>query len=159
MNLDTETCEKVLGEFDSIAPYIKLLFDGCRNVASMRGYVRTLLGRRRRFNLWAPVGSSKDEPALPLQLAKQKWPEEQLERAYTYKAFNGLVQGGAADQTKKALVDIASAVRVPQMTVHDEISVAVHDEKEARIVQECMVNAIPLLAPVRTDMELGRSWV
>lgn len=159
MGIDRDTCEKVLGEFDSIAPYIKQLNEAAAATARNRGYIRTLLGRRRRFNLWAPKGSGKDEPALPHNQAKEKWPEEILERAYVYKAFNALIQGSAADQTKKALIDITRAVGLPQMTVHDEISKSVQSEKEAEIMRECMVGAIPLLAPVRADLDLGGHWV
>lgn len=159
MGIDLDTCASVLAEFDAIAPYIKLLDEACRNLAQSRGYIFTLLGRRRRFNLWFPKGSSKEVIALPFEQAKHKWPEELLERAYTYKSFNALIQGGAADQTKKALVDINSAVGLPQMTVHDEISASVQSEKEALVMQDCMVNAIPLLAPVRADMDLGGTWV
>lgn len=159
MGIDQDTCREVLEAFDSIAPYIKQLNESAASIARKRGYIKTLLGRRRRFNLWAPVGSSKDEEAFHFEKAKEKWPKEELERAFVYKAFNALIQGGAADQTKKALVDISRAVGLPQMTVHDEISNSVHSEKEALLMGECMRNAIPLLAPVRTDMELGGSWV
>ena len=159
MDIDLDTCASVLAEFDSIAPYIKMLNEETRNRAQLRGYIFTLYGRRRRFNLWFPKGSSKEVVALPQEQARHTWPEEILERAYTYKAFNALIQGGAADQTKKALVDINSAVGLPQMTVHDEISASVQSEKEALVMQDCMVNAIPLLAPVRADMDLGGSWV
>jgi len=97
--------------------------------------------------------------ALPLEEAKDRWPELTLQRAFVFKAFNALIQGSAAGQTKKALVDVASAIGLPQMTVHDEISKSVKDEKEAALMNEIMVNTVPLLSPVRADMDLGLHWV
>jgi DNA polymerase I-like protein with 3'-5' exonuclease and polymerase domains len=93
-----------------------------------------------------------------IEKAQKDWTGLPLERAWTYKAFNGLCQGGGAGQTKKALVDIYESLGLPQMTVHDEISKSVVDEREAKQMNEIMVNTIPLLAPVRADMDLGKTW-
>jgi DNA polymerase I-like protein with 3'-5' exonuclease and polymerase domains len=95
---------------------------------------------------------------LPFEEAKNRWPRYQLERAHTYKGFNALCQGGAAGQMKKALVDVNSAVGLPQMSVHDELSKSVQDPKQAPLINEIMVNTIPLLSPVRTDWSVGSSW-
>lgn len=81
-----------------------------------------------------------------------------MERAWTYKAFNALIQGGAAGQTKTALVHINRSLGLPMMSVHDEISKSVSNEKEADMMGEIMRNCIPLLAPVRSDLDLGKTW-
>lgn len=127
------------------------------------------MGHKRHFNLWQPAAiwndetkrydkPSKDTLALPLSAAKHKWPDLLLQRAYTYKAFNALCQGGAAGQTKTALVQIHQAIGLPQMTVHDEISKSITDEKELKIMDEIMVNCVPLKAPVKAELALANHW-
>ena len=92
------------------------------------------------------------------EAAQARWPKHNLERAGTYKAFNRLCQGGAAGQTKRALLEINKAVGLPQMTVHDEVSKSVSSEKETKLMNEIMINCIPLLSPVRADLELKDHW-
>ena len=56
-----------------------------------RGYVKTILGRKCRFNLYEPI----DKRALPLPMEKAM--DEyggKLKRAYTYKAMNRLIHRG-----------------------------------------------------------------
>lgn len=162
MNIPEHECDTLLKAFDEIVPFINLLARSVSNAARDRGFIRTLIGHKRHFNLWQPrqeYGEQKSfEAALPFEQAKAKWPDRELERAYTYKAFNALCQGGAAGQTKKALVEIYKAVGLPQMTVHDEISKSVVSEKETKMMNEILINCVPLLAPVRADLTVGKSW-
>jgi DNA polymerase I-like protein with 3'-5' exonuclease and polymerase domains len=145
-------------------PYISILNSALTNKARDRGWIKLLLGHKSHFNLWEVPKRDRSDPnenysPLPLDQAKARWPDQRLERAGTYKAFNRLCQGGAAGQTKKALVEINRAIGLPQMTVHDEISKSVADrEKETKLMNEIMVNCIPLLSPVRVDMEIGKTW-
>jgi len=55
-------------------------------------------------------------------------------------------------------VHIYRALGLPKMTVHDEISKSVKNEKEAEIMGEIMRDCIPLLSPVRSDLDLGKTW-
>lgn len=158
-----DKCEEILNGFDSLVPYISIMNSACTNVARDRGWLRLLLGHKSHFNLYEVPKRDRDDPtdtypALPFAAAKTRWPNKRLERAGTYKAFNRLCQGGAAGQTKKALVEIAKAVGLPGMTVHDEISRSIGSEKEAKDMEEIMVNCIPLKSPVRVDGEVGRTW-
>ncbi len=159
LNMDKETCEKVLRAFDQVVPYIGVLADRFSAVAKSRGYVRTLLGRRRHFDLWQPARKSDEytEPTT-LEQAKAQWAGRSLERAFTYKAFNAGVQGSAADQTKTGIVMTHEAVLLPQMTVHDEVSASVETEKQALQIKEILENCIQLRLPARADMDLGTSW-
>lgn len=157
LNMSPDQCAQILHEFDQVVPYISLLSSAVSNKAQQRGFIRTLLGHRRHFNLWQPAGKKYESP-LPADQAKAKWPDHVLQRAYTHKAFNSLIQGGAAGQTKKALVMIAKEIRLPQMTVHDEISVSIQSAKEADQIDEIMCTCIPLQAPVRTDRTISSHW-
>lgn len=169
MNMPLDECEALLNEFDRIVPFIPELAKKVSNAAAKRGYVRNLAGHKRHFNLWQPSAiwnektkqyerPTKDTAALSREAAEHKWPDLQLQRAYTYKAFNALCQGGAAGQTKTALVQIHQAIGLPQMTVHDEISKSINHDKELKIMEEVMVNCIPLLAPVKAELALDKHW-
>jgi DNA polymerase I-like protein with 3'-5' exonuclease and polymerase domains len=174
MNIPEDTCEEVLVAFDEAAEYIGKLAKACSNRAQAVGYVADFVGRRRRFNLWEPQFPGKwadqktaraewvkeNGPIVPMlvDLAKHRYGSLMLVRSGTFKAFNGLMQGGSATQTKQSLVDIDSALGTPQMTVHDEISKSVRDERESLMMDEIMKNSIRLLLPVQTDRDLGVSW-
>ena len=44
-----------------------------------------------------------------------------IRRAYTYKALNKLIQGSAADMTKKAMIELYKEGIIPHIQVHDEL--------------------------------------
>lgn len=158
MGIDEGRCREILEAFDRGVPYITLLARRLSDKAAVTGFVRTLLGRHRHFDAFKPRGS-EEPPVRGLERAYAKWTKDaDLERCFTYKAFNALIQGSAADMTKKALVDINSAIGLPSMTVHDEISKSVVDEREAKQMKEIMESGVQLLCPVQTDMDLGNTW-
>jgi DNA polymerase I-like protein with 3'-5' exonuclease and polymerase domains len=81
-----------------------------------------------------------------------------LRRAFTYKALNKLIQGSAADQTKKAMVDCYAEGFVPMLTVHDELCFSIRDQEQALRIKEIMETGLPLKVPSKVDMELGDNW-
>ena len=95
--------------------------------AQDKGRVRTHLGRRCRFNLWEPrhFGVHK---ALPKEEAEREHGPNMIKRAFTYKALNKLIQGSAADMTKKAMVDLYKEGIIPHIQVHDELDISVKDD-------------------------------
>jgi DNA polymerase I-like protein with 3'-5' exonuclease and polymerase domains len=156
-------CDVILAAFDAVVPYVSLQSRAVNAKAREKGFIRTLVGHKRHFNLWEVPKDHRDDPAesyapLPLEEAKNRWPDYPLERASTHKGYNALIQGGAAGQTKKALVEVNKAVGLPLMTVHDEISKSVQRPKETALMNEILVNCIPLLAPVRADLSVDTSW-
>ena len=48
-----------------------------------------------------------------------------IKRAYTYKALNKLIQGSAADMTKKAMLDLYKEGIVPHIQIHDEFDISI----------------------------------
>lgn len=161
MNMTISEAEQLQEDFDSIVPYVSMLADRVKARAGEKGFIKTLLGRKQRFQLWSRRFCKDAESrydAFPLEEARKKWPKETLERAFLYKALNRLIQGSAADQTKKALVEIHQQIGLPDLTVHDEINKSVVDLKEAEAIQEIMVTCIPLKTMVRADMDLGSTW-
>lgn len=169
MGISIEECGDILEAFDEVVPFIKGLAEDVSATAKNRGYIKTLLGYRRRFNLWQPVRNwdrkfEKDwdddrfYPATTYEKATLAWGAK-IQRAYTYKAFNALCQGGAANQAKKAIVEIAKAGILPTLPVHDEINSGnITDPSQAQRMKEIMENVIPLRLPARADLDLGYSW-
>ena len=96
------------------------------NQGGSRGYVKSLMGRKCRFNTWEPDAYGMHK-ALPFEEARlEHGPYTKLIRAYTYKALNRLIQASAADMTKKAMLDLYQAGYLPMLQIHDEL--ARHDD-------------------------------
>lgn len=147
------------------APFMKQLLTTASNVASRRGYVRTLSGRRRRFDRYEPFVYKKGSKPLPFAEAKEEY--GRVKRAFTYKALNAIVQGGAADIMKKGMVDIYKSgvmniLGAPLLQVHDELDWSVPKTKEGKEaileVKHLMEAPYKLKVPVITDMEKGPNW-
>lgn len=163
MNMSIDECDEVLTSFDSVVPYIKMLASSVGQRAQDRGFIKTLLGYRRRFNLWVPRQRYGEErqfhQPVSREAAEHKWPGATLERAGTHKAFNALIQGGAANQAKKAIVLAWRAGIRPNLLVHDEInSGSIQSEAQALQMKEIMEHAIELRSPARADLDLGLTW-
>jgi DNA polymerase I-like protein with 3'-5' exonuclease and polymerase domains len=78
--------------------------------------------------------------------------------AFTYKALNRLIQGSAADMTKKAMVNLYEKGILPQIQIHDELCLSIKDDKEKEIVIETMEKAIPLLIKNKVNCKIGNNW-
>jgi DNA polymerase I-like protein with 3'-5' exonuclease and polymerase domains len=152
---DTEA-EVLFKQYHQSVPFIRGLSNSCMRRASNKGYITTLLGRRCRFNLYESA-VEKSIP-LPYKKAVEKWGEEDLIRAYTYKALNRLIQGSAADMTKKAMVDLWQEGYVPYIQIHDELDIGVSGEKEIKHIKEIMENCVKLQVPNVVNVEIGKSW-
>jgi len=81
-----------------------------------------------------------------------------IKRAYTYKSLNRLIQGSAADMTKKAMINLHKEGIVPHLQVHDELDISVKDDKEAKNILDIMENAVRLEVPNKVDYESGKNW-
>ena len=79
-----------------------------------------------------------------------------IKRAFTYKALNKLIQGSAADMTKKAMIELYKEGIIPHIQVHDELDISVSDN--ANKIKEIMENAVSLEVPNKVDYESGLNW-
>ena len=79
-----------------------------------------------------------------------------IRRAYTYKALNKLIQGSAADMTKKAMIELYKEGITPHIQVHDELDISVSNN--ASKIKEIMENAVSLEVPNKVDYESGPNW-
>jgi len=84
--------------------------------------------------------------------------EKHYRPAFTYKALNRLIQGSAADMTKKAMVELHKKGIVPHIQIHDELCISVDSEEKATIIKETMKKAAILLIPNKVNYKKGTNW-
>jgi len=110
------------------------------------------------------VKSKKENPKSPgkyeelTEKERQFWFTQYFVPAFTYKALNRLVQGSAADMTKKAMVLLYEQGIVPHIQIHDELCLSIDSEKKASIIKETMEKAIILLIPNKVSYKKGKNW-
>ena len=84
--------------------------------------------------------------------------EQHYRPAFTYKALNRLIQGSAADMTKKAMVELYELGIVPHIQIHDELCFSIKTAEESEVIQKTMENSISLEVPNKVDFESGENW-
>ena len=124
--------------------------------AQESGKIRTLLGRGCRFHLWEPA-SFGIHKALPHEAALAEHGPG-IKRAFTYKALNKLIQGSAADMTKKSMVALYKNGIIPHIQIHDEVDISVESDKKAEQIVQIMEEAVVLQVPNKVDYESGKKW-
>lgn len=125
-------------------PYVSEFTKKAENVAATRGYVKTILGRRRRF------------------------PDPR----FAYRAANAIVQGGSADIMKWKLVELdrylvannLEEVCILLLTIHDSIVFELHKDYMHLLptIKELMIRVqVPpfnLRIPFDMDSGMGDNW-
>jgi len=84
--------------------------------------------------------------------------EKHYRPAFTYKALNRLIQGSAADMTKKAMVDLYEQGIIPHIQIHDELCFSIKNEEQADKIKSIMEDAIKLKVPNKVDYQSGPNW-
>jgi len=156
LGLMKEDAEDLLKEYHRNAPFVKLISERVTRQAEDVGKIRTLEGRACHFDLWQPDEFGVSTP-LPLEKAKKDYGSF-IKRAFTYKALNKLIQGSAADMTKRSMVNLYKEGVIPHIQVHDELDVSVESDNQAKKIIEVMEASAELLVPNKVDYEKGPSW-
>ena len=161
LDISMDDAKSLINQYHKRVPFVKGLMNGVMNRLndkSSSGSIRSILGRKCRFDRWEPDTIAMNK-ALPYQEAVQEYgATTRLKRAYTYKALNRLIQASAADMTKQAMVDLYKEGLVPLTQIHDEIAMSVKDKEQAKYIADIMVSAVPLEVPNVCDIEIGPSW-
>ena len=161
LDISVNEAKSLINQYHDRVPFVKMLMQGVQNRLndkSSSGSIRSILGRKCRFDMWEPDSYSMNK-ALPYREAVQEYGETtRLKRAYTYKALNRLIQASAADMTKQAMVNLYKMGRLPLTQIHDEIAMSVKDREDAEAIAQVMVDAVPLEVPSKCDVEIGPSW-
>ena len=156
LGVSKEKAAELFNTYHARVPFVKQLMTKASNRSQDRGQIRTLLGRLCRFHLWEPnqFGMHK---ALPHEEALREHGPG-IRRAYTYKALNKLIQGSAADMTKKAMLELYKEGIIPHIQIHDELDLSIKDDAEAKKIIEIMEEAVKLEVPNKVDYEFGNNW-
>ena len=156
LGVNKERAEELFKQYHTKVPFVRQLMHAVMQRAQSSGKIRTLLGRLCRFHLWEPnqFGIHK---ALPHEAALAEHGPG-IRRAFTYKALNKLIQGSAADMTKKAMIELHKEKIIPHIQVHDELDISINDSKQVDKIKEIMENVITLEIPNKVDYESGPNW-
>ena len=131
-----EFIEKYFASF----PTVKDFIEKTKQDAKEKGYVETLLKRRRFFDF----ASANARTAA----------------AYEREAVNTIFQGSAADIIKKAMVDIKNKFPESKMVlqIHDELIFEIENEEEASEYKKIMENSLKLKVPLKVGMSFAKRW-
>jgi len=188
LDLTKDKAEELFKKYHENAPFVKQLTNKAMNAAASKGVIKTILGRRCRFPKYEPVLRGDDwgtyvpaedeERMKELQdmgpvlkdfeenIIKDKegkpkknyWHNNPTRRAFTYKALNKLIQGSAADMTKKAMVELYKDGLLAHIQIHDELDFSVESEEQAEKIKHIMETAVDLEVPNKVDYESGPNW-
>ena len=158
LGVSVEEAKRVLETHQEKVPFVRALANIASTQALDYGVIRTLLGRRCHFHLYEPKTFKYNKP-LPYEDAMKKYGQP-LRRAFTYKALNKLIQGSAADQTKKAMADCYQEGFLHMLTVHDELCFSIENDEQVVRIKDLMENGLSdiLKVPSKVDDEITNNW-
>jgi DNA polymerase I-like protein with 3'-5' exonuclease and polymerase domains len=188
LGVSKEKADELFDQYHEKVPFVKELMTGVMEAAQNKGKIKTLLGRRCRFPKYEPIlkGTSwgkfvpaedyetmmelknmgpylLDEDGNEIKNKDGKpepnyWHKNGYRRAFTYKALNKLIQGSAADMTKKAMVDLYKEGLLAHIQIHDELDFSIESNAQADKIKEIMEHAVELKVPNKVDYESGPNW-
>ncbi len=136
-------------------PGVKKYLDETKRLAAERGYVETLLGRRRYFPGLAQSGATRDAQGA---IARARAERE---------AINAPIQGTASDIIKRAMLRLPAALAKARLSaqmllqVHDELVFECPTgevEATAKVARTVMENAFKLDIPLGVEVRSGKNW-
>ena len=164
-------------DYDEKVPFIREMAAAVMAVATRKGEIRTLMGRKCRFPMREPKGFGGFKKVIHMDKLEEEWeniqdtPLEERDKdwrkknpinyqvAFTYKALNRLIQASSADQTKRAMLNCYEKGYLPMLTVHDELCFSVRHDDNIKDIKETMENCFPeLKVPSRIDVVIGENW-
>ena len=185
LGLDQKQAKELFNEYHSRVPFVRQLSQELIAFAKENKLLFTLHDRFCRFDRWETTNKEwnpetnrfNEVPLYTEQQAKEAFKAEMLDKykenkidpnymdyferyytpAFTYKALNRLIQGSAADMTKKAMVDLHEKGIIPHIQIHDELCFSITDH-ETKLIQSMMEEAIPLEVKNKVDFESGPNW-
>lgn len=149
LGIPRKEAAEIIDTYFATFPGIKKYMDSTMASAREKGYVETLMGRRRIIR---DINSANG-----------------VMRGFAERnAINAPIQGSAADMIKIAMINIYNEFQKRKlqsrmtMQVHDELVFDVYKpevEQVKQIVGELMRNALPLDIPVEVEMSTGENWL
>ena len=185
LGLDQRQAKELFNEYHGRVPFVKQLSQELIAFAKENKLLFTLYDRFCRFNKWETTNKEwnpeinrfNEVPLYTKEQAMEAFKAEMLDKykenkidanymdyferyytpAFTYKALNRLIQGSAADMTKKAMVDLHDKGIIPHIQIHDELCFSTTDH-ESELIKSTMESAIPLEVKNKVDFEYGLNW-
>lgn len=149
LGIPRKEAAEIIDQYFATFPGIKKYMDSTMVSAREKGYVETLMGRRRIIR---DINSANG-----------------VMRGFAERnAINAPIQGSAADMIKIAMINIHNEFRKQAlkskmtMQVHDELVFDVYKpetEQVKQIVGDLMRTALPLEIPVEVEMNTGDNWL
>jgi len=186
LGLDQKQAKELFNEYHSRVPFVRQLSQELIAFAKENKLLFTLHDRFCRFDRWETTNKEwnpetnrfNEVPLYTKEQAMEAFKAEMLDKykenkidpnymdyferyytpAFTYKALNRLIQGSAADMTKKAMVDLHEKGIIPHIQIHDELCISIEGGYMANIIQNVMEQAIPLKVKNKVDFESGPNW-
>ena len=186
LGLDQRQAKELFNEYHGRVPFVRQLSQELIAFAKENKLLFTLYDRFCRFDRWETTNKEwnpetnrfNEVPLYTREQAQEAFKAEMLDKykenkidsnymdyferyytpAFTYKALNRLIQGSAADMTKKAMVDLHQKGIIPHIQIHDELCISIDGGYMANIIQNVMEQAIPLEVKNKVDFESGPSW-
>jgi len=158
LGITVEEAKKLLVAYDMKVPFVKQLANRVQEQASKSGSIKTIKGRRCRFNLYEPKSYGLHKAMTEKEYITEYGSLASARRAMTYKALNRLIQGSAADQVKQAMIDCDKLGHMPMLQIHDELCFNVESEDEEKEIKTIMEKSIELSVPNKVDVAIGDNW-
>ena len=134
-------------EYFSDFPKIRGYIDETKKFVHAHGFVATLYGRKRFFDLEAIKGS--------------RFLEAEMERM----AVNAVIQGTDADIMKRAMIAVDAKVShgdaYPVLQIHDEMIYEVPQKmvREVAVEIKCIMEGVAALnVPLTVEIKTGKKW-
>ena len=156
LGLLKEAAEDLIKTYHRKAPFVKMLSEAVTRRAEDSGKIRTIGGRLCHFDMWEPHGYGIKKALPHADALREHGPG--IKRAFTYKALNKLIQGSAADMTKKAMLALYEEGVIPHIQIHDELDISVDSPEQIEKIINIMEDAVHLEVPNKVDYEEGDSW-
>ena len=185
LGLDQNKARALFNEYHNRVPFVRQLSQDLIQFAKENKLLFTLHDRFCRFDKWETTNKEwnpetnrfNEVPLYTEEQAREAFKAEMLEKfkenkidanymdyferyytpAFTYKALNRLIQGSAADMTKKAMVDLYEKGIIPHIQIHDELCISIKDHGP-ELIREIMEQTIPLEVKNKVDYESGPNW-
>ncbi len=158
LDISQDQAKSLKKKYNDNVSFLNNIIVRATRYTEQNGYINTLLGRKCRFDLWENK-DFHDKRMMSYENAKKTWAWNEMKRAGTYRALNRLIQGSAADQTKKAMVDLWNNHGiVPMIQIHDELNISVADETQVKEIKDTMESAVELHVPVKCEAKIGINW-
>jgi DNA polymerase I-like protein with 3'-5' exonuclease and polymerase domains len=160
LDVSPEQAKRLMRQYHDDVPFVKELTDAVTRKVAHRdkgGFVRSILGRKCRFDLWEPNLFVSARP-LPKEEAHIEYGDN-IKRSYLYRSLNRLIQSSAADMTKKSMAAVYEELGViPLVQIHDELAFSVKSQADARKICDVMESAVRLEVPTPADIAMGETW-